>query len=170
MAIEERRKVDISYLAHEREKSYRADPLKIIFFDGFWYLLLRVDGEDWTRKFRLERIKKLKVLDEYFVLPENLKTMLDQSVNIWFAEKRDKKVVLKIDKDASHYFKQRVYFPLQKIKKENKDGSLIIETKVSHHMEAIPTIFQWIPYVKVVEPKGLRKEIKELVEGYAKVI
>ena len=90
--------------------------------------------------------------------------MLDQSVNIWFAEKRDKKVVLKVHKDAGHFFKQRVYFPLQKIKKENKDGSLILKTKVCHYMEAIPTIFQWIPYVKVVEPKELKKEIRRTIQ------
>ena len=170
LAIEECRKVDMDYLTPEGEKSYRVDPLKIIYFDGFWYLLLRVDGENQTRKFRLERIKKLEVLDEYFVLPENLKTMLDQSVNIWFAEKRDKKVVLKVHKDAGHFFKQRVYFPLQKIKKENKNGSLTIETKVSHYMEVITTIFQWIPYVKVIEPKELKKEIRGIVKGYVKAL
>jgi predicted DNA-binding transcriptional regulator YafY len=111
----------------------------------------------------------IELLDVYFTSPKNLSTFLDQSVNIWFTEKRDKQVVLKIDKEAARYFKQQVYFPLQKITKENRDGSLRIETKICHNEEIIYTIFRWIPYVHVIEPKGLKKEIKEKITEYLKV-
>jgi predicted DNA-binding transcriptional regulator YafY len=168
-AVKNNMKIALHYKTPEKEGDYRVCPLKIIFFDGFWYLLVKVDGKDWIRTFRLENIRNIELLDEYFTSPKNLSTFLDQSVNIWFTEKRDKQVVLKIDKEAARYFKQQVYFPLQKITKENRDGSLRIETKICHNEEIIYTIFRWIPYVHVIEPKGLKKEIKEKITEYLKV-
>lgn len=161
-------KIVLSYKTPEKEGDYRVCPLKIIFFDGFWYLLAQVDGKDWIIKFRLENIRNIELLDEYFTPPRNLNTFLDQSVNIWFTEKRDKQVVLKVDKEAARYYKQQVYFPLQKIAKENKDGSLRIETKICHNEEILRIIFRWIPYVHVVKPKDLKVEVGKIVREYLK--
>jgi len=115
----------------------------------------------------IEKEQENKVI---FTPPKNLSTFLDQSVNIWFTEKRDKQVVLKVDKDAASYFKQQVYFPLQKITKENRDGSLRIETKICHNEEIIYTILRWIPHVHVIKPKCLKKEIKEKITEYLKAL
>jgi predicted DNA-binding transcriptional regulator YafY len=151
-----------------QEKSSVADLHPFFCFDGFWYLLAQVDGKEWIIKFRLENIINVSLLDEYFIPPRNLSTFLDQSVNIWFTEKRDKQVVLKVDKEAARYFKQQVYFPLQKITKENRDGSLRIETKICHNEEILRIIFRWMPYVHVVKPKELKSEVKNIVNGYLK--
>ena len=165
-AVKNNVKIELQYKTPEKEGDYKVCPLKIIFFDGFWYLLARVDGKEWIIKFRLENIINVALLDEYFIPPRNLNTFLDQSVNIWFTEKRDKPVVLKVDKEAARYFKQQVYFPLQKITKENRDGSLRIETKICHNEEILRIIFRWIPYVHVVKPKDLKIEVEGIVKGY----
>ena len=73
---------------------------------------------------------------------------------------------MKVDKEAARFFKGKKYLPLQKILKENADGSLAVEAKVSHDMEVLPTIFLWIPYVKVVSPKMLSRDIKIIIKGY----
>ena len=161
-------KIVLHYKTSEKEGDYRVCPLKIIFFDGFWYLFAQVDGKDGVRTFRLENIINVVLLDEYFIPPRNLNTFLDQSVNIWFTEKRDKQVVLKVDKEVAKYFKQQVYFPLQKITKENVDGSLRIETKICHNEEILRIIFRWIPYVHVVKPKDLKIEVEKIIKSYLK--
>jgi predicted DNA-binding transcriptional regulator YafY len=167
-AVKNNVKIELQYKTPEKEGDYQVCPLKIIFFDGFWYLLAQVDGKEWKIKFRLENIINVVLLDEYFIPPRNLNTFLDQSVNIWFTEKRDKQVVLKVDKEAARYFKQQVYFPLQKITKKNRDGSLRIETKICHNEEILRIIFRWIPYVHVVKPKELKIEVGNIVKGYLK--
>jgi predicted DNA-binding transcriptional regulator YafY len=96
--------------------------------------------------------------------------MLDQSVNVWFSEKRDKKITLKIDKEVAHFFKQKKFFPLQKIKKEQKDGSLIVECKACQEMEVMPTVMHWIPYITVVEPESLKKKIKEVINDFREIL
>jgi len=117
---------------------------------------------------RLENIKELEILDEHFSPRKDLNTILDESINAWFSEKRDKKITLKIDKEVARYFKQRVYFPLQKITKENKDGSLRIETIISQYEEIIPIVFRWIPYVHVTGPKELKDIVKSRTMEYLK--
>jgi len=169
-AIKNNIKIVLHYKTPEKDGDYSVSPLKIIFFDGFWYLLAQVDGKNWIRTFRLENIINIKLLDECFTPPKNLSTFLDQSVNIWFTEKREKQVVLKVDKEAARYFKQQVYFPLQKITKENRDGSLRIETKICHNEEILRIIFRWIPYVHVVKPKDLKVEVESIIKGYLKTI
>ena len=165
-AVKNNVKIELQYKTPEKEGDYKVCPLKIIFFDGFWYLLSQVDGKEWIIKFRLENIIDVSLLNEYFIPPRNLSAFLDQSVNIWFTEKRDKQVVLKVDKEAARYFKQQVYFPLQKITKENRDGSLRIETTICHNEEILRIIFRWIPYVHVVKPKDLKIEVENIVKGY----
>jgi len=170
-SVSKSRKIGISYLTHNgKVKEYILKPLKILFFDGFWYLLSLKEGTNRMSKFRLEKIKEVRLLSDYFEVPENLKLMLDESVNIWFGEKRDKKVVLKVDKDVAEFFIKKKYFPRQKIIKRNRDDSLIVETRVSQYMEILPTILHWIPFIMVVSPKELKKEIKETVTSYLQKI
>jgi len=87
---------------------------------------------------------------------------------VWFEEKKDQTVVLKVDRQVSKYFKKKQYFPQQVIKKENKDGSIVIETSFSGEMEIIPTVLHWIPWVKVVSPEPIKAKVLSLVAEYAK--
>lgn len=167
-AIATCRKAKIRYTSHKEEKEAVIHPLKIIFFDGFWYVLTEIQGKCGVRKFRTEHIKEVKLLQENFKVIPNLRTMLDESVNVWFSSARDKKVTLRIDKDIAEFFKQKAFFPLQKITKENKDGSLIIESKVGQYMEVIPTIKAWMPAIKVIYPKELDTTIKNIAKEYLK--
>jgi len=93
---------------------------------------------------------------------------LNESVNIWFTEKRDTKVVLSGDKEVAGYFKIQKYLPLQKITKENKDGSLIIETTICHYMEVIPAIQRWLSHMKGIRPKKLKEQVMYRIKSYLK--
>ena len=52
------------------------------------------------------------------------------------------------------------------ITKENKDGSLILEYKITKEEEILPTIFHWLPHIKVIEPKWLDDKIREILKQY----
>ena len=147
-------------------KDYLLEPFKIAFYDGFWYLIANDVVRKKLLKLRLERIQKLEHTSEAFVAPDNLMTLLDQSVNIWFEEKRGDKVLIKVAPEAAKYFKQKVYLPLQKIIKEEKDGSLLLETFPGHPEEISHIIMNWIPCLIVVEPKSLRESIHNTVTAY----
>jgi len=166
-AINESQKVLIKYEGAKGVEEHKLCPLKLINFEGFWYLLAMPDKKREFRKFRSEKIKGLELLDENFDPPRNIKSVLDRSVNIWFTEHPGEKIVLEIDKDAAHYFKKKIYFPDQRIVKEKKDGSLILETHANFN-EVIRTIIHWIPDIQVIKPKELDTRIRELLNAYLK--
>ncbi len=147
---------------------FEISPLKLIFYEGFWYVLSLRDGKGLI-KLRLDNIKGLTVLKQQYESSKNLKAMMDESVNVWFPENRSQKVLLELKPSVAKYFKKKVYFPLQKIVKEHKDGRIVLETRVSNqYMEIIPTIHQWLPMIKILAPTELRTLSKKLTREYLK--
>lgn len=142
-------------------------PLKIAWFNGFWYLLAY--GKDETiLKLRLDKIKSAKPLATHFSRPQKLEKILRDSASIWFEENRKIKVNLTVDGEVAQYFKKREYFPKQKIVKIAKDGSLTVECAVGRFEEVLPTILEWIPYVVVQQPQELKDLVTNKINQYTK--
>lgn len=170
-AIQQKRKIRLKYLKlnDQKEFTYKIIPLKILFFDGFWYLAGITETNKYLIKYRIDNIKSLEVLEETFDDSINIKSLLDNSVNVFFPKERNITVRLKIDKQVSSYFKKKNIFPEQKIIKDNNDG-LIIETKINQFIEIVHIICQWIPYISVIEPEEFQGELKEKLSNYLKKI
>ena len=166
-AIDEYCRVKVVYeKANEGNKEYILEPLKIAFFDGFWYLIAQNKTGNDVIKFRLERIKKVDLLDTTFVPTPQIDKLLSESVNIWFGSKRGERVLIGICPSVVRYFKEKAYFPLQKIVEERKDGSIVVETYPAHPDEIIHIIMNWIPCLKVLEPLAFKEEVKRTVASY----
>jgi predicted DNA-binding transcriptional regulator YafY len=166
-AIDESRRIKMVYeKLNEKPRDYIAQPVKIAFFDGFWYLITQnKEGTDVV-KFRLERIKKVDILDETFVQTAQVDKMLKESVNIWFGSKRGERVLIKISPEVARYYKEKAYFPLQKVVKESKDGSIVIETYPAHPEEIIHLIMHWLPHLVVLKPDSFKTKVREMVKEY----
>lgn len=162
--IEQSKTARIVYDKPKEDKSYLVWPLKIVDYEGFWYLLAKLAENGHIRTFRLEKIKEAKLLDKTFNMPDNLKIILDNSVNIWFSDKRDKEIVLRLGSNIAGYFKQKKYFPCQEIIKTEKDGSIFISTKVGQYEEALHVLMTWLPHIKVIKPL----EFKEILSNILK--
>ncbi len=152
-----------------RRACYPVRPLKLIWVDGFWYLLSLTDYNKLL-KFRLEKITSAKGKGTFFKYDENIEKILRQSINIWFEQERNLEVELEISAKVAKYFKARSYFPLQKIKEELPDGRLILACRASSIEEIIHTIFHWLPEIKVISPKELASEVKQQIKTYLKEI
>lgn len=70
-----------------RKLTYELKPLKIMNYDGFWYLL-GINAYKEVRKFRLDRILDAINTDKPFKATKNIRKILQESQNIWFGEKR----------------------------------------------------------------------------------
>lgn len=142
-------------------------PLKIAWFNGFWYLLA-YGKDELILKLRLDKIKSAKPLATHFSRPQKLEKILRDSASIWFEENRKIKVNLTVDGEVAQYFKKREYFPKQKIVKIAKDGSLTVECAVGRFEEVLPTILEWIPYVVVQQPQEFKDLVTNKINQYTK--
>ncbi|MCG3661985.1 WYL domain-containing protein [Aliarcobacter butzleri] len=151
--------------------NFHVKPLKLAFFDGFWYLLaLHIKNDKETfKKYHLKTIKNIKIQEKSFEIPQIVEDRLRCANSVWFNLDEQFVVKLFIDKNIRKYFERK---PLrgQIITGVDKDGSIEIEIKLTHEMEIIPLIFWYMPYIKILEPQWLADDIKERVQGYLKEI
>ena len=150
---------------------FHVKPLKLAFFDGFWYLLalhLKKDKETF-KKYHLKTIRNIQIQENTFEIPEIIEERLRYANSVWFNLDEQFPVKLFLDKNIRKYFERK---PLrgQSITGEDKDGSIQIEIKITNEMEIIPLIFWYIPYIKVLEPQWLADMVKEKVSSYVKEI
>jgi len=166
-AVSQREIIKVSYSANNNKSEYPVKPLKIAWIDGFWYLLaLAPKGR--LLKLRTERIMSAENTGKDFKYTKDIARLIKEGTNIWFEGKRDINVRISVDSSCAEYFKVKKYFPMQKIEKENKDGSLTISSKASKYEEVFSTIMHWIPNLKVLEPKELADLVKRSVKDYIK--
>lgn len=148
---------------------YPVRPLKLMWVEGFWYLLALTD-DDKLLKFRLEKITSADTTKKLFKYNKNIEKILRESTNIWFEKDRPLAVTLEVSAECAKYFKCKVYFPLQKVEKELKDKRIVISCKAAKEEEILPTILHWLPHIKVVSPAGLRTRVKEVLKDYLRSV
>lgn len=163
-AIKEQEYITIESLYNKKLQNLK--PIKIAYFEGFWYLICLLGHKNKVLKYNINNIKTITTTNKYFEITSDINKILKESTNIYFEMERKIKVTLSVAQKAAKYFKVKEYFPLQKITKENKDGSLILECKIAKEEEILPTIFHWLPHIKVVEPKWLDDIIRETLKQY----
>jgi len=170
-SISQSKKIKVYYkrMSDNEEKDYLLSPLKIVFYDGFWYLAALTYNNNLV-KFRIDNITGVKPTTEKFDPPENLKEMLENSVSIFFSNEKKTKAVLSVDREVADYFRKKKIFPDQKIIEEKKDGTIIIESKYGVNVEIMPLIQHWMPYIKVIEPVDLAENVRETVKKYLEII
>lgn len=165
-AVQNHQYCEIHYRSATRDKDYTIKPLKIAYFDGFWYLVAFRSDSSVVRKFRLEKISQSRILARRFAPPRNLEKILADSFNIMFNMQGATVVVMRISKEKAHYFQEKAYFPRQKIVSNNPDGSLAIQTTIDNFNEITSIILSWLPHVRVVKPLAYAKELSVMLKKY----
>jgi predicted DNA-binding transcriptional regulator YafY len=172
-AIEWGREIEIEYQYDEKSpvKKHHICPLKVLIADGFAYIFSAYKTKPGLfPKYRIDRIKSLKILDECFSEPEGMQDALEKARSIWGAvpdKERTIKVKLKITDWARDYFLRHELVGGQTVKKQ-KDGSLLFEAKLCQLPELVPHILRWMPNVTVLEPKALKEEVMARVNAFRK--
>lgn len=163
-AIRAREWVTVCYKGGS-QACYPVRPLKLLWSEGFWYLLSLTD-DDKLLKFRLEKISSAKEMGKFFKYDKNIDKTLKESTNVWFEKERPLAVQLEVSAECAHFFKQKNYFPLQKLEKELKDGRIVISCKAAKEEEILPTILHWLPHIKVLTPTSLHNRVKDVLNDY----
>ncbi len=163
-AIKNKNEITFKYIKNK----FKVKPLKLAFFDGFWYLLcLDSNDKDTFKKFHLKSINDLKTTAAIFDISTQIEEKLRYANSVWFNFDEPYSVRLFLSKEIKKYFERK---PLkgQALIGEDKDGSIEIEIKITNEMEIIPLILYYIPYIKVLEPQWLADVVKDKVQGYLK--
>jgi len=144
-------------------------PLKIVLLEGFWYLFLWDTENDEVRKYHLKSIEALELQDEVFKTPDNqVIDHLDNAINAYFKDAELIPVRLLVHTKVSKYFKRQPLSGSQTITPydENYDH---LDIWITDEREIIPTIQQYLPYIKVESPTSLHQTIEENIKNYSEL-
>lgn len=144
-------------------------PLKIVLLEGYWYLFLWDTANNEVRTYHLKTIEALELQDESFITPENkVIDHLDNAINAYFKDADIIPVKLVVHKKISVYFKRQPLSGSQVITPYPYDDNYdYMDIWVTDEMEIIPTIQQYLPYIKVESPDTLHKRIEENIKNYS---
>lgn len=144
-----------------------ADPWRIAYFDGVWYLVGRDTNDGVIKKYILYKVSDLKVLKSAAKnVPRDLDDTLQQSANIWFSGDRTIEVLIEVDAEWGHYFKKRWILPLQEIMEERHDGSLMVRFFACNEPEIVMCLKPWLPHIRVVSPVNIKNQFIKDYENW----
>jgi len=167
----ERKSVHIKYFSMEKKEVIEriVEPYALKFRFGVWYLIGYCHLRNEIRTFRIDRIRKVEVLDNKFSVPDDFS--LDNFLEGSWGIKKGKraKVELKFSPKIAEFISEITWHPSQKLEL-NKDGSLYADYEVMGLDEIKRWILSFGADVEVIKPQELKvdllKEIKNMNSMY----
>ena len=170
-AVDESFRIRINYMNNDERVSNRIlEPLGLVCKRNVWYLIARTTSRE-KRTFRVDQILGLTVRDsEKFDYPPRF-SLQDHIGSSWgvFCNDEVEVVKIKFSRRVAHRVKNLRYHPSQRLVKEGKDGSVIMEFQVCGLIEMQSWIMQWGSQAEVLEPLALREEICKTAQGIVKM-
>ena len=171
-ALQNNRTLKIAYQKPSAVKAnYRkVDPYHVVSYQGDWYLIGFCHLREEVRTFSISRIKKVKTLNDTFMIPENFDYQ-ESWRNCFgiFKGENDIKITIRFSSESAPYVKEREWHPSQ-VLKENKDGSILLSLTTNHLDEIKRWVLFWGSGAEVLEPSELREllelELKDALAAY----
>ncbi len=140
--------------------------LKLIFTQNNWYLAIE-DKDEFFRLLRVSFIEKtspskkknyqkskMEKYDKHYEKIQNAMTLYNQVV---------KKATCKASPRVAKYFEKdmKLFLNSQRYLRTCDDGSIEFELSYTQAVEILPFIKQWLPDIKILEPKSLVDTMKQ---------
>jgi len=148
-----------------KARTRKIKPLKIVTFEGFWYLVALNENSE-IRKYYLKNIINIHNAEETFETNVTIDKLLANAISIWFNSDREPFTVrLQADVEIAKYFRRKP-LPTQKIEKELEDGSLIFSIMITNEREVISLVKCRLPHLHILEPLWIKDTIMTELEDF----
>ncbi len=170
-SLREQRHLKITYRDGTGQSSRRiVEPLKLVNYQGRWYLLAWCRSKEGRRMFHLARMTKAMQMKAHIehTMPENDNWLTD-SFGI-FKGPVAYQAIIKFTGTASEIVRHQHWHPAQEIRQEH-DG-VVLNLPVADDRELIMKVLQFGAEAEVIAPETLRKklhqEIQQMGRNYMK--
>lgn len=146
---------------HEKER--KLQPLGMIYGEKIYLLAKEPQKGNEIYTYLLHKIEKAQLTHEYFERGDfDLKEYSKRSFGVYFGDPLN--VKLQFDKEIAQDVISYNFHPTQNIQKKD-DGSVIVKFKASGDKEILWHIFKWGDKVKIISPKKLKLEYKNMLQA-----
>ena len=166
--ILEKKKLKIHYqkFSDYKIKEHILEPIFIREFQNRWYVVSQTDKKEKFYTFAFDRIQKLEVLQKKFITKSSFANFYKNTIGISYSENIEK-IVLKFDNWQAKYLKTLPLHSTQEIISED-ENVIVISINVNINFELEQIIKSYGSSVEVIEPKDLRKTIKQDLQATLK--
>lgn len=159
-AIRVQRRLVMDYYSFSSNKltTRTVEPYQLIFQDNFWYLVAYCYLREEVRLFRVDRIRKLELTEEYFSKPVDFdfQTYLGSA---WQMERGEEYTFrLRFWSNAARYIRETQFHPSQEIQEE-KDSTILFTAQACGLKSIARWVLQFGSEVEVLEPVELREMV-----------
>lgn len=158
----------IDYFAHHNQQhsTRKVEPVGIFFLDGYWHLIAYCRLRNDYRDFRIDRIKKLYITDEYFDQQHpTLKEYLAQVAT----EQKLHTVVMNVDKRIVMYINEQKYY--NGFVSEEIYGESVEMTFLTHSIEGFARWYLMFgDQAQIIRPEYLKERIRIILDEMVKNI
>jgi predicted DNA-binding transcriptional regulator YafY len=157
--------LDIQYGDKQQNKLRRIDPLKLVHYQGRWYLLAWCHLRQEKRLFHLSRIQSIQTTGqqvEHRLQPDD--EYLTGVFGIFKGKVRFT-ATISLTGRAAEIVRQQHWHPDQQI--EQTQTGILLHLPVADDRELIMKVLQFADEAEVIAPESLREKIKEKIAAMA---
>ncbi len=159
-AIKRGKAIKFKYTKYNRY--YIVEPLKIILFQGFWYVVGIHQKDNKLKTLALDFFENVEILeDEPFEKTKkirNVSKLLDEINSIFQIDSCENfdEIIIEISPEVADFFRRKDILYRQEII-EDKDNTVKIKFFVKNEYDFKLSLFNWIPFFKVISPEKYKK-------------
>lgn len=148
---------------NNNSKNYLLEPYHLLNKNGIWYVVGRCHGQ--TRTFCFTQISNLQVNTKTFECCEDVKTEIMATDSLFFGNQISE-IVVQVDAKVAGYFERRDLLPNQELIRRLDNGNLLLACKDVHPKEVVPIVQYWIPYIRIISPSEIQKDLEITISKY----
>ena len=164
-ATMDHRRIEMAYhsFASGKVKTYSVEPYRLTFGNGGLYLFAYVPAYGQMRTFAVQRIKKLRVLEDTFnPVQEASSEPYEHSIGM-FTGGTPERVEIEFSRSLAPYIEEREWHPTQKITRR-ADGSIVLVMRVAVDLPLRSWVLGFGHQARVLSPSALAETILEELE------
>jgi len=155
---------EIQFRYSKNDEIYNIKPYRLIYSDGFWYLLGAKENEE-IRKFGLDLICGIRQTGRtYSEVPDGVDEEINTAKSIFFDPHKKIQVQCLMQSHLAEFLKRKSFFPFQKIIQEKENGDIVFEFQSGSPLECVKLCFDWIPHIRIISPHVVRDYFVEMLD------
>jgi len=168
-AIRKKLVVEMNYHTFGRDEltDRMVEPYQLVYNDGYWYLVAYCRLRKDVLLFRVDRIKKLELTRDNFIIPEDFD--FESYMGAAWQMERGEEFTFQVRffGEAVRFVQETQFHPTQRIEEE-PEGSVVFTAKACGMRSVMRWVLTFGSEAEVIGPEELRSMIKEEVEAGVK--
>ena len=164
-AIKFNKEIKIVYKTERFEGRRNFHPYKILFLNENFYIVGENVSKNKFEFLRISLVQEVIPTKKTFFVQKDITEFIKRIQTPWAVFGREEVVVrLRVDASIRRYFILKKYLPSQEVVADFDNGDIEVQYRVSNYKELEELIIKWLPKIKVMSPRPLKKMVKKSLE------